>query len=96
MSIREQILNAVSESLDIQILYLFKEINARYSVPLTELKEMWKILPGSSSDGSPAVVVAPILTAPPQYTEVELVSKTLVELKAICRSQKIKKYSKLK
>ena len=95
MSIREQILQAVSESLDEQILNLFKEITARYSVPLTELKEMWKILPGSS-DGKTVVPISTTPPSTPQYNEVDLISCTLVELKAICKSQKIKKYSKLK
>ena len=89
----------------------FQQINQRYSVPVSELDELWRAQIGqlgnavvglvienttSSSTGLlPNDSVSPD-TQTKEYSEEYLITCSTAELKAICKSKKLKKYSKLK
>ena len=89
----------------------FEQINERYSVPVSELSELWQSQIGQLGNAAVGLVIENTKSSPvdllptdtasgdtqtKEYSEEYLITCSTAELKAICKSKKLKKYSKLK
>jgi len=89
----------------------FHQINERYSVPVSELDELWRAQIGQLGNAAVGLVIENTTntsvgllpndsvspdTQTKEYSEEYLITCSTAELKAICKSKKLKKYSKLK
>ena len=112
-------MNMIENLVNSHMKEFFQEIHERYSVPVTELEELWQAQIGQlgnaavglvientsrSSTGSSTGSSTTLLpgdsvssdTQTKEYSEEYLITCSTAELKAICKSKKLKKYSKLK
>ena len=93
----------------------FEKIHDRYSVPVSELNELWQSQIGQLGNAAVGLIIENTTsssTGPPtnllpgdsvssdtqtkEYSEEYLITCSTAELKAICKSKKLKKYSRLK
>ena len=89
----------------------FEKIHDRYSVPVSELNELWQSQIGQLGNAAVGFIIENTTssstdllpgdstsqdTQAKEYSEEYLITCSTAELKAICKSKKLKKYSKLK
>ena len=104
-------MNMIENLVNSHMKEFFQKIHERYSVPVTELEELWQVQIGQLGNAAVGLVIentsgssTTLLPGDPvssdtqtkEYSEEYLITCSTAELKAICKSKKLKKYSKLK
>ena len=104
-------MSAIENLVNSHMKAFFQQINERYSVPVSELSELWQSQIGQLGNAAVSLVIENTKSSPDdllptdttstdtqtkEYSEEYLITCSTAELKAICKSKKLKKYSKLK